>query len=165
MPERKEKESKEGLWLSSISQKSCRARLWASHLCPLPVNDVVNGAIPRIRHPVQPDRDHMMHINPRSSWCANRILKLDGCDVEEAVDTQPLRRVDLDIVTYFVGGETELAVGLLPHILRGNIVGGFRLVKIGAAIVAIPNGLKLLEVLNEEAIRGDVVAVDGDPVV
>ena len=49
--------------------------------------------------------------------------------------------------------------------LVGRVVGDFGLIEVGAAVVAVPQDLELLVMLDEEAVGGDVVAVDDQAVV
>ena len=84
---------------------------------------------------------------------------------EDAVDAEPPGFVAGDGVGYFVGGP---AVGVGSAGVAGlvrRIVGDFGLVEVGAAVVAVPEDLKLLVVFHEEAVDGDVVAVDDEAVV
>ena len=48
--------------------------------------------------------------------------------------------------------------------LVGRVVGDFGLIEVGAAMVAVPQDLELLMMLDEEAVDGDVVAVDDEAV-
>ena len=70
-----------------------------------------------------------------------------------------------DFISYLVGGEAVLTVGLDPSALHGDVVGAFGLVEVGGTVVAVPEGLVFFEVFDEEAVGGDVVAVDGQAIV
>ncbi len=49
--------------------------------------------------------------------------------------------------------------------LVGRIVGDLGLIEVDATVVAVPKHLELLVVLDEEAVDGDVVAVDDEAVI
>jgi len=80
-------------------------------------------------------------------------------DFEEAVGPQPPTLVGPDVLGYFVGGEAVDAVvrpgGLIRRIVRHLILEHDR-----GAIFAVPDDLVLLVVLDKQAVRCDVVAVD-----
>ena len=54
---------------------------------------------------------------------------------------------------------------LNPSALHGDVVGAFGLVEVDGSVVAVPERLVFFEMFDEEAVGGDVVAVDGEAVV
>ena len=84
---------------------------------------------------------------------------------EDAVGAEAPGFVIGDGVGDFVGGPAVGAGGAGVGGLVGWIVGDLGLIEVGAAVVAVPEDLELLVVFDEEAVDGDVVAVDDEAVV
>ena len=84
---------------------------------------------------------------------------------EDAVDAETPGFVGGHVVSHFVGGPAVGAGRGGVAGLVGRVVGDFGLIEVGAAVVAVPQHLELLVVLDEEAVGGDVVAVDDEAVV
>jgi hypothetical protein len=86
--------------------------------------------------------------------CVNRRV-----DVEEAVAAQTPTLVRRDGVGHLVGGKAVDAV-VYPSRLVWRVVGHLVLEHDRATVLAVPDDLVLLVVLNEQAVRCDIVAVD-----
>jgi len=106
------------------------------------------------------DRQHVVQLDPRrvrdleATRCVNRRV-----DVKEAVAAQTPTLVRLDGVGHLVGGVAVDAV-VRPSRLVRRVVRHLVLEHDRATLLAIPDDLVLLVVLNEQAVRRDVVAVD-----
>ena len=92
-------------------------------------------------------REH--HVGMRGRRCRCRGPRLRGGDV----------------VRHFVRGPAVSAGSAGVAGLVGRVVRNFGLIEVGSAVVAVPQHLELLVVLDEETVGGDVVAVDHQAVV
>ena len=92
-------------------------------------------------------------------------VSVDVGMAEDAVDAEAPGFVAGDIVGDFVGGPAVGAGRRGVAGLVGRVVGDFGLIEVGAAVVAVPQHLELLVMFDEEAVDGDVVAVDDEAVV
>src|SRR6185503_10609050 len=79
---------------------------------------------------------------------------------EHAVDSQAPGLVMGDFIGDLVRGPPVHAGRTRKAGLVGRIVRNLGLIEVGAAVLAVPKDLKLLVMLNEQAVGGDVVAVD-----
>ena len=110
------------------------------------------------------DGDHVVEADV---WIGGNFDGAGEHDVwffEDAVDAEAPGFVAGDGVGDFVGGPAVGTSGAGEAGLVGRIVGDFGLVEVGAAGVAVPEDLELLVVFDEEAVDGDVVAVDDEAV-
>ncbi len=119
------------------------------------IDDMFNGA-----DTAQGDGDEIVELDPRAIGDLEDVGVDDArVDFEEAVGPQPPTLVGPDVLGYFVGGEAVDAVvrpgGLIRRIVRHLILEHDR-----GAILAVPDDLVLLVVLDKQAVRCDVVAVD-----
>ena len=85
---------------------------------------------------------------------------IDGLFWLKTYTPAPSSRCVVTSVADLVAGVAERAVGLRPVRLRGRVVRQLVLVQDDAAVLAVPYRVVRLEVLDEQAGRGDVVAVD-----
>src|SRR5262245_45973046 len=122
--------------------------------CTGVVDDVVDRAGAEVhRHDVvQPHAGCDRHLEP-----ARGVDR--GVDVGEDVRPAARELVGLDVISDLVRGPAGDAV-VLPGGLVGRVIGQFVLEEHGAAVLAVPDHVVLLVVLDEQAGRGDVVAVD-----
>jgi hypothetical protein len=110
----------------------------------------------------KPFGDHVMHLYARACRRFDRIVELNIVD-EIAVYAKALSDVCRDLTVHFVG-RIALLIVLLPYRLAGYVIRNFGLVEVDTTTVAIPNSLKLLEVLHEETIGGYVLTIDREAV-
>jgi len=119
------------------------------------VDDVVDDA-----DSAEGDGKQIVQLNPghvRDLETTRRVNR--RVDVEKAVAAQTLTFVRLNGVGHFVGGEALDAVvrpgGLVRWVVRHLVLEHNR-----ATVLAVPNDLVLLVVLDEQAVGRDVVAVN-----
>ncbi len=104
------------------------------------------------------------------NWTSGSVGDLDGSSendvrvAEDAVDAEATCFMVGDGVGDLVGGPSVDVGGAGVFGLVGWVVGDLRLVEVGAAAVAVPEHLILLVVFDEEAVGGDIVAVDDQSV-
>jgi hypothetical protein len=79
-------------------------------------------------------------------------------DVEDAVGPQPPPLVGPDVVGHLVGGEAVYAV-VRPSCLIRRVVGHLVLEHDRSTVLAVPDDLVVLIVLDEKAVGGDVIPV------
>ena len=106
-----------------------------------------------------PNGDKMMYID---AWPGRRLHRIEAFRVgaiEHPVDAQPPGLMARDAVRDFVGGEAVHPV-MLPVALRRCVIRQLGLIKIHPPTVAVPQRLIFLEMFDEEAIEGDLGAVD-----
>ena len=123
------------------------------------VDDVVDGAACCY---TKPFGDHVMHLYAGACRRFDRVVELHIVD-EIAVYAEASSDVCRDMTVHFVG-RIALLIVLLPYPLVGDVIRNFGLVEVDTTTVAIPESLKPLEVLHEEAIGGYVMAVDREAV-
>ena len=92
-------------------------------------------------------------------------VKRDVGMAEDRVDAESPGFVGGDVVSHFIGGPAVGAGCGGEAGLIGRVVRNLGLVEISAAVVAVPQHLELLVMFDEEAIGGDVVAIDDEAVV
>ena len=123
------------------------------------VDDVADFALV-----IEGDGDHIVKTNVGVDRDFDGACQVDIGMAEDAVDSEAPGFVAGDGVGYFVGGPAVGAGSTGVAGLVRRIVGDLGLVEVGAAGVAVPEDLELLVVLDEEAVDGDVVAVDDEAV-
>ena len=121
------------------------------------VDDMVDAAVGLPA--AQPDGHHVVHLDAGRGRRLDGVLGHDGRGVEHAIDAQPPGFMGRDRVAHLVGG-VAVHLAMPPGLLARRIVGHLGLVEVDAAAVAVPDRLILLAVLDEQAVDGDVVAVD-----
>src|SRR5438105_13760806 len=80
--------------------------------------------------------------------------------IEEAVAAHAIPAEAGHLAGNLEGGPAVDAGSLHPRRLAGRLVGHYVLEEDNCAVIAVPDHLVLLEVLDEQAIRGHAVAVD-----
>ena len=114
---------------------------------------------------VEGDGDHVMEADAGRDGDFNGARQRDVGMAENAVDAESPGFVAGDVVGNFVRGPSVDAGSRGPACLVGRVVGNFGLVEVGAAVIAVPQHLELLMVLDEEAVGSDVVSIDNEAVV
>ena len=120
------------------------------------IDDVVDAAAAL---PGQADRDHVTHLDSGGSGGFDGVVGQNGRSIEHTINAKPPGFMSFDRVGHFVGG-VAVNISMTPISLAWRIVWKFGLVKVNAATVAVPDGLILLAVFDEEAVARDFVAVD-----
>ena len=110
------------------------------------------------------DGDHFVEANVRVGGNFDGTAEDDVGLAKDAVDAESPGFVAGDRVGDFVGCPAVGGGSAGEARLVGRIVGDLGLIEVGAAGVAIPEDLVLLVVFDEEAVDGDVVAVDDEAV-
>ena len=113
---------------------------------------------------VEGDGDHVVKAHVGVDGDLDGAGKDDVRMAEDAVDAEAPGFVGGDFVGDLVGGPAVGAGGAGEAGLVGGIVGDFGLIEVGAAIVAVPEDLELLVMLDEEPVGSDVVGVDDEAV-
>src|SRR5581483_7766786 len=110
------------------------------------------------------DREQIMQAPCRQG--SGNLKRICGEDVhavvEEAVTAQTEAAEALYAVSNLEGRPAVNAWSLHPRRLAGWVVGHLVLEEDVRAAVAVPDHLELLVVLDEQAVRGDVITVDDD---
>ena len=117
--------------------------------------------------------DHVLDGADTAQGYGNQIVELDRrnignlesvgiddarVDVEEAVGSQPPPLVGPDAVGHLVGGEAVYAV-VRPSGLIRRVVGHLVLEHDRATVLAVPDDLVVLVVLDKKAVGSDVIPV------
>jgi len=123
------------------------------------IDDVLDGA-----DTAQGNGDEIVELNPRSIGDLEGIGSDDArVDVEEAVGPQPPPLVGPDVVGHLVGCEAIDAV-MRPSELSWRVVGHLVLEHDRGPVLAVPDDLVALVVLDKKAVGGDVIPVDDQAV-
>jgi hypothetical protein len=110
------------------------------------------------------DGDHVVEADVWVGGNFDGTAEHDVWFAEDAVDAESPGFVAGDGVGDFVGCPAVGAGSAGEARLIGGIVGDLGLVEVGAAGVAVPEDLELLVMFDEEAVDGDVVAIDDEAV-
>ena len=109
--------------------------------------------------------DHVVKPHIDVHWSFNCACEYNIGMTKDAVNTEAPGFVVDYIVCNLVGSPAVGAGRGGVGRLIGRVIGDFRLIEVGSAIIAVPQDLELLVVLDEEDVSGHAVDIDDETVV